>query len=63
MEVSRDERCPNDIFRSIKDIDDRAKTWVRTVGGDSEYFPVEMGLYQGSVLSPFFFALVMDQLT
>ncbi|XP_060172285.1 uncharacterized protein LOC132603305 isoform X1 [Lycium barbarum] len=37
-----------------------AKTRVRTVGGDSEYFPVEMGLHQGSALSPFLFALVMD---
>ncbi|KAG5574144.1 hypothetical protein H5410_063910 [Solanum commersonii] len=34
----------------------------RTIGGDSEHFPVEMGLHQGSVLSPFLFALVMDEL-
>ncbi|XP_049367345.1 uncharacterized protein LOC125832240 [Solanum verrucosum] len=40
-----------------------AKTRVRTVGGDSEHFPVEMGLHQGSVLSPFLFALVMDEMT
>ncbi|WMV16255.1 hypothetical protein MTR67_009640 [Solanum verrucosum] len=40
-----------------------AKTRVRTVGGDSEHFPVEMGLHQGSILSPFLFALVMDELT
>nr|XP_016510811.1 PREDICTED: uncharacterized protein LOC107828072 [Nicotiana tabacum] len=42
---------------------DGAKTRVRTVGGDSEHFPVVMGLHQGSVLSPFLFALVLDALT
>ncbi|XP_060189176.1 uncharacterized protein LOC132618126 isoform X2 [Lycium barbarum] len=40
-----------------------AKTRVRTVGGDSEHFPVVMGLHQGLTLSPFLFALVMDGLT
>ena len=50
-------------IRAIKDMYDGAKTRVRTVGGDSDYFPVEMGLHQGSVLSPFLFALVMDELT
>ena len=42
---------------------DGAKTRVRTVGGDSEHFPVITGLHQGSALSPFLFALVMDALT
>ena len=50
-------------IRAIKDMYDAAKTWVRTVEGNSEYFSVEMGLHQGSVLSPFLFALVMDELT
>ncbi|XP_070004477.1 secreted RxLR effector protein 78-like [Nicotiana sylvestris] len=49
--------------RAIKDIYDGGNTRVRTVGGDSEHFPVIMGLYQGSTLSPFLFALVMDALT
>ncbi|XP_055803631.1 uncharacterized protein LOC129872738 [Solanum dulcamara] len=40
-----------------------AKTRVRTVEGDSEHFSVEVGLYQGSMLSPFLFALMMDELT
>ncbi|XP_070023281.1 uncharacterized protein [Nicotiana sylvestris] len=48
---------------AIKDMYDGAKTRVRTVGGDSEDFPVVMGLHQGSALSPFLFALVMDALT
>ncbi|XP_070056851.1 secreted RxLR effector protein 78-like [Nicotiana tomentosiformis] len=48
---------------AIKDMYDGAKTRVRTVRGDSEQFPVVMGLYQGSALNPFVFALVMDVLT
>ncbi|KAM3252103.1 hypothetical protein P3L10_006173 [Capsicum annuum] len=48
---------------SIKDMYDGAKTQVRTAGGDSEHFTVLTGLHQGSTLSPFLFALVMDVLT
>ncbi|KAG5621896.1 hypothetical protein H5410_007114 [Solanum commersonii] len=47
-------------IRAIKDMYGGAKTSGRTVGGD--FFSVEMGLHQGSVLSPFLFALVMDEL-
>ncbi|VFQ63202.1 unnamed protein product [Cuscuta campestris] len=49
--------------RAIKDMYDGARTRVRTSGGDSESFSVGMGLHQGSALSPFLFALVMDILT
>ncbi|VFQ60966.1 unnamed protein product [Cuscuta campestris] len=49
--------------RVIKDMYDGAMTRVRTSGGDSESFSVGMGLHQGSALSPFLFALVMDVLT
>ncbi|XP_059277876.1 uncharacterized protein LOC132032093 [Lycium ferocissimum] len=49
--------------RAIKDMYDGAKTKVRTVGRDSEHFLVEMRLHQGSALSSFLFAFVMDELT
>ncbi|XP_055824449.1 uncharacterized protein LOC129892973 [Solanum dulcamara] len=50
-------------IRAIKGMYVGDKTWVRMVGGDSEHFSVETGLHQGSVLSSFLFALVMDELT
>ncbi|VFQ74613.1 unnamed protein product [Cuscuta campestris] len=40
-----------------------AMTRVRTSKGDSEPFSVGMWLHEGSALSPFLFALVMDVLT
>ncbi|XP_070003429.1 secreted RxLR effector protein 78-like [Nicotiana sylvestris] len=50
-------------IRAKKNMYDGAMTRVRTVGGDSKFFPVVMGLHQGSALSPFLFALAMDTLT
>ncbi|XP_070039091.1 uncharacterized protein [Nicotiana tomentosiformis] len=49
--------------RLIKDMYDGVKIQVRTVGGDSNHFPVMMELHQGSVLGLFLFALVMDVLS
>ncbi|XP_019232496.1 PREDICTED: uncharacterized protein LOC109213191 [Nicotiana attenuata] len=50
-------------IRVIQDMYDGAKTRVRTAGGDSDFFSVEIGLHQGSVLSPFLFSLALDSLT
>ena len=36
---------------------------VRTASGETTEFPVTIGLYQGSALSPYLFALIMDGLT
>ena len=38
-------------------------TNVRTPGGVTKGFPIRIGLYQGSILSPYLFNLVVDFLT
>ena len=47
----------------IKDMYGEAKTNVKTCGGLTEDFPITIGLHQGSALSPFLFAAVLDELT
>jgi hypothetical protein len=47
----------------ITDMYSSAKTSVRAPVGDTDFFPVEVGLHQGSALSPFFFAIVLDELS
>ena len=39
------------------------KTKVICAAGESENFPIQVGLHQGSALSPFLFALVVDTVT
>ena len=38
-------------------------TNVRTYGGVTNEFSITTGVYQGSALSPFLFAIVMDEIT
>ena len=47
----------------IKDMYDNVVTSVRTSDGDTNDFPINIGLHQGSALSPYLFALVMDEVT
>ncbi|MCI4382174.1 hypothetical protein PGIGA_G00260740 [Pangasianodon gigas] len=49
--------------RVVQDIYERSRTVVRCAVGQTEEFKVEVGLHQGSALSPFLFAMVMDQLS
>jgi hypothetical protein len=47
----------------IKDMYDNVGTSVRTSDGDTNDFPINIELHQRSALSPYLFALVMDEVT
>ncbi|KAK3506220.1 hypothetical protein QTP70_012153, partial [Hemibagrus guttatus] len=49
--------------RVVQDMYERSRTVVRCAVGQTEEFNVEVGLHQGSALTPFLFAIVMDQLS
>jgi hypothetical protein len=47
----------------IKDMYDNVVTSVRTSDGDTNDFPINIRPHQGLALSPYLFALVMDEVT
>ena len=47
----------------VQDMYERSETVVRCAVGTRESFKVKVGLHQGSALSPFLFAVIMDRLT
>ncbi|KAK3572504.1 hypothetical protein QTP86_034296 [Hemibagrus guttatus] len=49
--------------RVVQDMYERSRTVVRCAVRQTEEFKVEVGLHQGSALSPFLFVMVMDQLS
>ena len=49
--------------RLVQDMYEESETMVRSAVGTTESFKVKDGLHQGSVLSPFLFAVIMDRLT
>ncbi|KAK3516828.1 hypothetical protein QTP70_023704, partial [Hemibagrus guttatus] len=49
--------------RVVQDMYERSRTVVSCAVGQTLEFKVEVGLCQGSALSPFLFAMVMDQLS
>jgi hypothetical protein len=56
-------KVPIKYVTLIKDMYNNAMTSVRTNDGNTDYFPIKIGLHQGSTLSPYLFALVMDEVT
>ena len=50
-------------MRVIKDMYNGVRTRVRTLAGDTDDFPIDIGLHQGSALSPFLLTIVMNELT
>ena len=49
--------------RLVQDMYEESETVVKCPVGTTESFKVKVGLHQGSVLSPFLFAVSMDRLT
>ena len=58
-------KVPTKYVGLIKDMYNNVVTSasVRTSDGDTDDFPIKIGLYQGSALSPYLFALVMNEVT
>ena len=56
-------KVPTKYVTLIKDMYDKVVTSVRTTDGDTNVFPINIGLHQGSALSPYLFALVIDEVT
>ena len=59
----REKRVSPAHIRVIKDMYKGGRTSVRIPGEVSNDFEVSLGVHQGSALSPFLFALVLDELT
>jgi hypothetical protein len=56
-------KVPAKYIGLIKDIYHNVVTSVRTSDGDTNDFPIRIGLHQRATLSPYLFALEMDEVT
>jgi Reverse transcriptase (RNA-dependent DNA polymerase) len=54
---------PTKYVTLIKDMYTNVVTCVRACDGESDTFSIKIGLHQWSVLSPYIFTLVMDEIT
>ena len=59
----RKKGVPEEYVKIVQDMYISSKTQVVTQKGETEYFPIEVGLQQGSALSPLLFIIIMDVLT
>ncbi|KAK3547951.1 hypothetical protein QTP70_001318 [Hemibagrus guttatus] len=59
----RKSRVAEKYVRVVQDMYERSRTVVRCAVSQTEEFKVEVGLHQGLALSPFLFAIVIDQLS
>ena len=59
----RKKGLPEVLVRSVMSLYEGAKTRVRVDSELSEEFEVKVWMHQGSVLSPFLFAVVVDVFT
>ena len=56
-------KVPSKYVTLMKDMYNNVVTSVRTNNCNTDYFLIKIGLHQGSALSPYLFALVMDKVT
>jgi Reverse transcriptase (RNA-dependent DNA polymerase) len=47
----------------VKNMYTNIVTYVRACDGESDTFPIKIGLHQGSALSPYIFTLMMNEIT
>ena len=56
-------KVPSKYVTLIKDIYNNVVTSVRINDGNTDYFPIKIGLHRELALNPYLFALVMDEVT
>ena len=56
-------KVPSKYVTLIKDMYNNVVTSVRTNDDNTGYFPIKIRLHQGLALSPYLFALVIDEVT
>ncbi|WP_420007241.1 reverse transcriptase domain-containing protein, partial [Vibrio cholerae] len=59
----RSKGIPEIYIDIIRDMYRNSDSMVRTADGDTKTFPVTVGVHQGSVLSPFLFCAILDELS
>ena len=59
----RKQNIPEGYIRLVQDMYQGATTRVKSKRGMSEHFEVEIGLHQGSALSPFLFIMLVDKIS